>query len=123
MKRKINKVRELYYRVFVFVMVQLFVMVDDSYALSITDIIKKTADLLKGTAIYIGVGAGMIFGLIGVSKIRRKDDDPREFTKGIWFVVSGIFAAMIGILMHSILSYYGVASTPPTGAIDFTPGW
>lgn len=86
------------------------VIVQDAFADDIVDVVKKTASLLKTIALIIGPGLGIIFGLSGMMKIRRKDEDPREFSKGIMYIISGVGCAMIGLIIYWILSFYGGAA-------------
>lgn len=93
-----------------------------AYALDFKEIVKKTGELLKGVAYALGPGLGLLFALQGLMKIRRKEDDPREFSRGITFIVVGVLCAIIGLLVASILNYYG-QNVSNTGNIDISNPW
>lgn len=76
----------------------------------IVAIVKKTSSMLKTIALFIGPGIGIIFALSGIMKIRRKDEDPREFSKGIMYIIAGVGCAMVGLIISWILNFYGGAS-------------
>lgn len=83
----------------------------DAYAVDFQDIIKKTAKILKYIALVLGPGLGLIFALQGLMKIRQKDDDPKAFGKGLTFIVVGVACAIVGVIVGSIMEYYGVGNS------------
>lgn len=76
-------------------------------ASSFKDILNQTKTLIGSVAIILGPGLGLAFGLQGIMKIRRKDDDPKEFSRGITLILVGVACAVVGVLINSILTYYG----------------
>lgn len=70
---------------------------------TIIGLVQRTTGLLTKIAFLIGPGLGNMFCLIGIAKIRRKEEDPREFSKGVTYFVSGIGCIMLGVIIQGIL--------------------
>ncbi len=103
---------------FVAYLVLLFHGTEAYAAEDITSVIFKTAKLLKYISLILGPGLGAIFGLSGMMKIRRKDEDPREFSKGIMYIISGVGCAMVGMIIYWILNYYDTTSASQFKSLD-----
>lgn len=94
----------------ILILLQATTVFAQSTGTDIISVVKKTSSLLKTIALVIGPGIGTIFALSGIMKIRRKDEDPREFSKGIMYIIAGVGCAMVGLIISWILNFYGGSS-------------
>ncbi len=101
----VNRINNAF--IYVFVSVLMLIPGEVLATESFKDILTKTKTLIGSVAIILGPGLGLAFGLQGIMKIRRKDDDPKEFSRGITLILVGVACAVIGVLINSILTYYG----------------
>ena len=74
---------------------------------SLGNIIKNTQSILQVIAFGIIPLIGIVLAGVGFLKLRRKDEDPRSASAGLWYIIAGIGAALVGILMGAVISFYG----------------
>lgn len=89
-----------------------------SYALDARAMVNKTAGIIGYAALIMGPGMGALLAFSGAMKLRKKEEDPREFSRGILYIVSGLICAVIGVVINAVLQYYGVGETVSVGDFE-----
>ena len=82
-------------------------LVEEAKATTLESVIHNTQSILKVIAFGIIPLIGVVIAGVGFLKLRRKDEDPRSASAGIWYIIAGIGAALTGILVGAIISFYG----------------
>lgn len=81
------------------------------YAADIVDILDKARRLLFLAVKILGPSLGLVFVLTGIMKLRRKDEDPRAASQGIWYIMAGIGLGMAVALFYLIINYFAGQET------------
>lgn len=78
-------------------------------AITVQEFFCRIQTLLSMAAVILGPGLGLIFVLMGIAKIRRKDDDPRAAGQGVWLIIAGVGCALTGLILKMLVDYFGAS--------------
>jgi hypothetical protein len=106
MKIKLNVVKTA-----ILSMIAWFSLAGNARAEDIVTILEKTRDLLVTAVQILGPSIGLVFVMVGIMKLRRKDEDPRAASQGIWYIIAGVATGMAAALFMLILNYYGYSTS------------